>query len=131
MKPLSVLSLSGLACFIGRSGEYCIVTQPVKCAIALCEQDHATFGQTVDRHLVVGHNSCLYEPLYPVRPWVAVIFLPELACISGGNLRPNWVQDSRNRRAARSIRANTYVSHKQGLSWLKLGPLWDMLLQLS
>ena len=28
---------------------------------------------------------------YPVRPWVAVIFLPELACISGGNLRPNWV----------------------------------------
>ena len=28
---------------------------------------------------------------YPVRPWVAVIFLPELACTSGGNPRPNWV----------------------------------------
>ena len=31
------------------------------------------------------------ETVYRVRPWVAIIFLPDLACISGGNLRPNWV----------------------------------------
>ena len=65
MKPLSVLSLALLVLLAGRLN---IVTQPLKCAIALCEQTRQervgfgpTFGQTVDRHLVVGHNSCFYQ----------------------------------------------------------------------
>ena len=48
------------------------------------------------REVILGIKSPAKEYIYLVGPWVAIIFLPELASISGGNLRHNWVLDRSN-----------------------------------